>query len=139
MYPPVPGIARKLKEDVQIVTNNYVLPAGTTVVIPMLSIHRHPEHYKNPNVFDPDNFLPENSQGRHYYSFIPFSAGPRSCVGRKYALLKLKILLSTVLRDYRVVSAVPEEQFQLLIQAPTASGSDWSLGSGDHPTWINFF
>ncbi|GBP66542.1 Cytochrome P450 4g15 [Eumeta japonica] len=113
MYPPVPGIARKLKEDVQIATNNYVLPAGSTIVITIFKIHRHPQYYKNPDVFDPDNFLPENTQGRHYYSFIPFSAGPRSCVGRKYALLKLKILLSTVLRDYRVVSAVPEEQFQL--------------------------
>lgn len=63
------------------VTNNYVLPAGATVVIGTFRIHRNPKYYKNPNVFDPDNFLPEKTQDRHYYSYVPFSAGPRSCVG----------------------------------------------------------
>jgi hypothetical protein len=63
------------------VTKNYVLPAGATIVIGTYKIHRNPAFYKNPDVFNPDNFLPENTQNRHYYSFIPFSAGPRSCVG----------------------------------------------------------
>ncbi|CAH0628740.1 unnamed protein product [Chrysodeixis includens] len=113
MYPPVPIIARELKQDVKIVTNNYVLPAGATVVVCNYGVHRHPKHYENPNTFNPDNFLPENMANRHYYSYIPFSAGPRSCVGRKYALLKLKILLSTILRNYKSFSDVPEQDFQL--------------------------
>nr|QZK27654.1 cytochrome P450 monooxygenase CYP4G113 [Conogethes punctiferalis] len=113
MYPPVPAIARYLKRDVQISTKNYVIPAGATVVIAQYKIHRSPKYYKNPDVYDPDNFLPENTQNRHYYSFIPFSAGPRSCVGRKYAMLKLKVLLSTILRNYKTVSVVPEDQFAL--------------------------
>ncbi|XP_075972259.1 cytochrome P450 4g15-like isoform X2 [Anticarsia gemmatalis] len=113
MYPPVPIIARELKHDAKIVTNGYVLPAGATVVICPYGIHRHPKHYKDPDTFNPDNFLPENMANRHYYSYIPFSAGPRSCVGRKYALLKLKILLSTILRNYRCVSEIPEEKFKL--------------------------
>ncbi|XP_039745735.1 cytochrome P450 4g15-like [Pararge aegeria] len=113
MYPPVPMIARKLNHDVKISTNNYVLPAGATVVIGTYKIHRNPKYYANPTVFDPDNFLPENTQNRHYYSYIPFSAGPRSCVGRKYAILKLKILLSTILRNYKMVSNITEDQFVL--------------------------
>ncbi|XP_047023409.1 cytochrome P450 4g15-like [Helicoverpa zea] len=113
MYPPVPIIARKLNRDVTIATKNYVLPAGTTVVVGTFKIHRNPEYYKDPNTFNPDNFLPENTSNRHYYSYIPFSAGPRSCVGRKYAILKLKILLATVLRNYKVTSDVTEEQFKL--------------------------
>ncbi|KAI5634331.1 cytochrome p450 domain-containing protein [Phthorimaea operculella] len=113
MYPPVPAIARKLNRDVKISTNGYVLPAGATIVIGTFKIHRNPKYYKNPDVFDPDNFLPENTSNRHYYSFIPFSAGPRSCVGRKYALLKLKVLLATILRNYKMVSDVPQEEFQL--------------------------
>ncbi|KOB51762.1 Cytochrome P450, partial [Operophtera brumata] len=84
MYPPVPIIARKLNRDVKIVTNNYVLPAGATIVIGTFKVHRSVKHYKNPDVFDPDNFLPENMANRHYYSFIPFSAGPRSCVGEHH-------------------------------------------------------
>ncbi|KAJ2950504.1 hypothetical protein O0L34_g8748 [Tuta absoluta] len=113
MYPPVPIIARKLNRDVKIVSNDYVLPAGSTIVVATYKIHRSPKYYKNPDVFDPDNFLPENTSNRHYYSFIPFSAGPRSCVGRKYALLKLKVLLSTILRNYKFVSDIPESEFRL--------------------------
>ncbi|CAB3235965.1 unnamed protein product [Arctia plantaginis] len=113
MYPPVPMIARKLNRDVKISSNGYVLPKGCTVVIGTFKVHRNPDHYKDPDVFNPDNFLPENASKRHYYSYIPFSAGPRSCVGRKYALLKLKVLLSTVLRNYKVISDVTEDQFAL--------------------------
>nr|QKY88960.1 cytochrome P450 CYP4G9 [Athetis dissimilis] len=114
MYPPVPIIARELKKDAKIVTNGYTIPAGATVVVATFGVHRHPKHYKDPDTFNPDNFLPENMQNRHYYSYIPFSAGPRSCVGRKYALLKLKILLSTILRNFECTSAVPEKDFKLL-------------------------
>ncbi|XP_028033176.1 cytochrome P450 4g15-like [Bombyx mandarina] len=113
LYPPVPVIARKLNRDVTISTKNYVIPAGTTVVIGTLMLHRQPKYYKDPEVFNPDNFLPENTQNRHYYSYIPFSAGPRSCVGRKYALLKLKVLLSTILRNYKITSEISEDQFVL--------------------------
>lgn len=78
-----------------------------------MKIHRNYDYWENPNDFNPDNFLPENSQKRHYYSFIPFSAGPRSCVGRKYAMLKLKILLSTILRNYKAKSNLTEKDFRL--------------------------
>ncbi|KAK2585109.1 hypothetical protein KPH14_008620 [Odynerus spinipes] len=115
LFPPVPAIARTLSEDVQLVTNNYVLPKGCTVIIPPYKVHRLPEYYPDPEKFDPDNFLPERMQERHYYSFVPFSAGPRSCVGRKYALLKLKVLLSTILRNYKIFSDIKEEDYQLQI------------------------
>ncbi|XP_050446354.1 cytochrome P450 4g15-like [Cataglyphis hispanica] len=113
LFPPVPGIARKLNEDVKIVTGDYILPKTATVIISQFIIHRLEKYYPNPTVFNPDNFLPEKMQQRHYYAFIPFSAGPRSCVGRKYALLKLKVLLSTILRNYRVTSDVIDEDFIL--------------------------
>ncbi|KOB71350.1 Cytochrome P450 4G49 [Operophtera brumata] len=94
MYPPVPIIARKLNRDVKI--GNTLRNCRTLAVIVInISLVKH---YKNPDVFDPDNFLPENMANRHYYSFIPFSAGPRSCV---------------VLRSYRSISEIKEDQFQL--------------------------
>ncbi|XP_033324485.2 cytochrome P450 4g15 [Megalopta genalis] len=115
LFPPVPAIARLLKEDVKIVTNNYVLPKGCTVLIPQFLIHRLEEFYPNPDEFNPDNFLPERMQSRHYYAFVPFSAGPRSCVGRKYAMLKLKVLLSTILRNYKILSDLTEKDFRLKV------------------------
>nr|QZP43574.1 cytochrome P450 monooxygenase CYP4G253 [Ephestia elutella] len=113
LYPPVPIIARNLKQDVKIVTNGHLLPAGSTVVIGTFKIHRNEKYYKNPEQFNPDNFLPENTANRHYYSYIPFSAGPRSCVGRKYAMLKLKVLLATILRNFKTTSVVDEKEFKL--------------------------
>lgn len=114
LYPPVPLIARKLNQDVKLSSEDYTLPAGATVVIGTFKIHRREDIYgARADVFDPDNFLPERTQNRHYYSFIPFSAGPRSCVGRKYAMLKLKVLISTILRNYHIRSKLSEEDFKL--------------------------
>lgn len=113
MYPPVPIIARKLQEDVQLVSKDLIVPKGTTIIVTTIKTHRMEEYWENPDVFNPDNHLPEKAAERHYYSFIPFSAGPRSCVGRKYALLKLKIILSTILRNFKVYSDIKEDDYRL--------------------------
>lgn len=113
MYPPVPIIAREINTDLKLVSGDYTVPAGCTVVVATIRMHREESIYPNPDTFNPDNFLPENTANRHYYAFVPFSAGPRSCVGRKYAMLKLKIVLSTILRNFRVRSELKESDFRL--------------------------
>ncbi|XP_077280891.1 cytochrome P450 4g15 [Temnothorax americanus] len=113
MYPPVPVIARTINTDLKLASGDYTIPAGTTVVVTTFKMHRQPHIYPNPEVFNPDNFLPEKTANRHYYAFVPFSAGPRSCVGRKYAMLKLKIILSTIMRNFRVKSDIKESDFRL--------------------------
>ncbi|EAL40625.3 cytochrome P450 4g15 [Anopheles arabiensis] len=113
MYPPVPIIARSLKQDLKLASSDIVVPAGATITVATFKLHRLESIYPNPDVFNPDNFLPEKQANRHYYAFVPFSAGPRSCVGRKYAMLKLKIILSTILRNFRVYSDLKEEEFKL--------------------------
>uniref|UniRef100_A0AAT9UTD0 Cytochrome P450 4G219 n=2 Tax=Maconellicoccus hirsutus TaxID=177089 RepID=A0AAT9UTD0_MACHI len=113
LYPPVPMIARQIKEEVVLPSTNAILPADTTIIIGTFKLHRNPEIYPNPNEFNPDNFLPEKSANRHYYSYVPFSAGPRSCVGRKYAVLKLKILLSTILRNFQIRTVKDQNDWQL--------------------------
>lgn len=77
LYPPVPVIAREVKENVKLASKPYTIPAGSTVVIGTFKIHRRKDIYPNPEKFDPDNFLPERTQNRNYYGYIPFSAGPR--------------------------------------------------------------
>nr|CAD7408984.1 unnamed protein product [Timema poppensis] len=112
MFPPVPIIARRINNNLRL-PSGFTLPSGTTAVIATYKLHRRPDIYTNPDEFNPDNFLPENMNNRHYYAYIPFSAGPRSCVGRKYAMLKLKVMISTLLRNYKIISEVPQEDFTL--------------------------
>lgn len=83
MYPPVPLIARELREDLKLASGPYIIPRGATVTVATVKLHRNPKVYDNPNIFNPDNFLPERQANRHYYAFVPFSAGPRSCVGKQ--------------------------------------------------------
>ncbi|CAH1400031.1 unnamed protein product [Nezara viridula] len=113
LYPPVPIIARQPKKEFKLASKNLIIPANCTVVIGIIKLHRRADIYPNPEKFDPDNFLPEKSASRHYYSFIPFSAGPRSCVGRKYAMLKLKTILASTLRAFYVKPGYTEEEWKL--------------------------
>lgn len=74
--------------------SNHVLPAGATIIIGTFKVHRLEEVYgPNAEKFDPDNFLPEKAANRHYYAFIPFSAGPRSCVGEYNNIIVLVLLV----------------------------------------------
>ncbi|PNF27066.1 Cytochrome P450 4C1 [Cryptotermes secundus] len=100
LYPSVPGIGRTLNEDVQM--GEFTIPAGCTVHLHIYFLHRNPDQFPNPEKFDPDNFLPERVAKRHPYAYIPFSAGPRNCIGQKFALLEEKTVLSYILRHYRL-------------------------------------
>lgn len=114
MFPPVPVIGREIEQDIKLASDDVTLPKGCSVLIGTFKLHRRPDIYPEPEVFDPDRFLPEKSANRHFYSFVPFSAGPRSCVGRKYAMLKLKILLANILRNFRVKeSSKPMKEWKL--------------------------
>ncbi|XP_044260316.1 cytochrome P450 4g1-like [Tribolium madens] len=84
------------------IPDSYVIPTGSIVLIPIYHISRKSEFWKEPNKFDPDRFLPENNTNRHRYTFIPFSSGPRNCVGYKYGIMSVKVLLSTILRKYTI-------------------------------------
>ncbi|KAJ8027006.1 Cytochrome P450 4c3 [Holothuria leucospilota] len=75
----VPAIGRDLEEDTRI--GGIDVPKGTHVTLGLYLLHRDPNQFPEPEKFDPDRFLPSNSEGRHNFAFIPFSAGHRNCIG----------------------------------------------------------
>lgn len=80
LYPSAPFIARY--SDNELVTKTgVIIPKDVNVYIHIYDIHRNPKHWENPEKFYPDRFLPANSINRHPFSFVPFSAGARTCIG----------------------------------------------------------
>ncbi|CAH0393419.1 unnamed protein product [Bemisia tabaci] len=102
LFPALPVMARVAQQNTTLSDNSF-LPKGCTVVAFIYSLHRDPRYFPEPNRFWPERFLPENSGNRHPYSYIPFAAGARNCIGQKYAMLQMKTILSTVLREFRIL------------------------------------
>nr|XP_034826810.1 cytochrome P450 4C1-like [Maniola hyperantus] len=100
LYPSVPLIGRKMFKDT--VLSGYTVPAHTTCFFSIFDLHRRADLFPEPERFDPNRFLPENCMKRHVYSYIPFSAGLRNCIGQKFAMLEMKTILSGLLRRFRV-------------------------------------
>ncbi|CAH3155173.1 unnamed protein product [Porites lobata] len=103
LFPSVPFFARTTTEDFHM--DGYTAPKGTSVGVATLALHRNSDVWPAPLEFNPDRFLPENSQGRHPFAYIPFSAGPRNCIGQRFAFLEEKIVLYHVMRNFSIESA----------------------------------
>lgn len=71
----------------------------------LYALHRDPNIFTNPNQFEPDRFLPAEAAKRPIGSYVPFLVGSRDCIGRKYAMLQMKTVVSTMLRHYRILPA----------------------------------
>ena len=63
--------------------DGHFIPAGTNVMLVNFILHRNPDMFPNPDKFDPDRFLNPKSEKLHPYAYVPFSAGPRNCIGQK--------------------------------------------------------
>ncbi|XP_008482856.2 cytochrome P450 4c3-like isoform X1 [Diaphorina citri] len=101
LFPAAPVIARSAPYEVQ--CGDYTIPAGASIAIFIYGLHRHPQLWNNPNQFDPDRFLPSQSSHRNPSGYVPFSLGPRGCIGSKYAMLQMKTTISTILRRYKIL------------------------------------
>ena len=92
-------------------------------MVPAYSIYRDPSIYPDPEKFDPERFTAEAKQSRDPYLYHPFGIGPRNCIGMRFALMEIKLVLVRLLKKYSFVKTAETKQPKLeMKQTLTTSG-----------------
>ncbi|XP_046382409.1 cytochrome P450 6k1-like [Ischnura elegans] len=97
LYPPVGLLNRLALQVYHLPGTNLTIEKGAQVTVALPAMHRDESIFPNPNRFDPDRFLPENKQKIDQIAFLPFGAGPRSCIGQRFAQTQARLGLATLL------------------------------------------
>jgi cytochrome P450 len=100
LYPPVWIISRVCVADDHM--DGYDIPAGALVIISPYAIHRRPDVYPDPETFDPGRFDGAAAAERSIWAYLPFSGGPRQCIGKYFATLEMQLVLKMILDTFDV-------------------------------------
>lgn len=100
LYPPAWAMGRYARNDFRL--GEYYLPARTTVLISQFVTHRDSRFFADPLRFDPDRFSPENKARRTKFTYFPFGAGPRQCIGESFAWMEGVLILSTLAQGWKL-------------------------------------
>lgn len=123
LYPPLWHFGRMNLAPDKI--GDYEIPTGSHIRFSPLVLHRHPDYWENPNVFDPERFLKRN--GEEYepvvpkpFTFIPFGAGPRLCAGRNFAMMEMVLILAKLVKAFKIIpgQTAPIEMGPLMTLRP---------------------
>ena len=117
LCPPGAAMARMALQDVEV--DGYRVEAGTMLVVGIYAMHRDPTLWDRPLVFQPDRFARENSKSRDRWQYLPFGAGPRSCIGDHFAMLEATLALATIIRRTEIQSV--SEEFPMIVPFTTVA------------------
>ena len=112
LHPTVPGYYRAARDDT-LLAGVHPMRKGDWVLALTMTLHRDPRWGDDPDAFDPDRFAPENVKARPAGLYKPFGTGPRSCIGRQFALHEAVLLLAVLLRRYELI---PDPDYELQLQ-----------------------
>ncbi len=135
LYPPLPVLPRKAVTDD--VLGGHRLPAGTLVLASIFALHRRAELWPEPLRFDPERFMPERRAHHDPAAYLPFGAGPRTCLGNHFAIVEGQVLLATLAQRFDITLATrdgigitrlpgslrPERSVMLRLRARTRSAA----------------
>ncbi|XP_035388298.1 cholesterol 24-hydroxylase-like [Electrophorus electricus] len=108
LYPPAVGTSRWIHEDT--VISGFKIPAGCSILFSSYITSRMEKFFKDPLKFDPERFHPDAS--KPYFSYYPFSLGPRSCLGQTFSQMEAKVVLTKFLQRFDF-SLVPGQSFDI--------------------------
>jgi cytochrome P450 len=100
LYPPIPSFARQANTDLTL--GGYPVPKGMIISISPNVIHHDPRWYPEPDAFRPERFSKENEKLLPKYAYLPFSSGPRVCIGNSFASMEAVLVLATIAQRYRL-------------------------------------
>jgi cytochrome P450 len=98
LYPPFWMVDRMAVTDDRV--GDVAIPRGSMVIVYVYGAHHAPRHWQNPETFDTERFTKANEKLRTPFTYLPFGAGPRGCIGGNYAMLQILMILSDLLRKY---------------------------------------
>ena len=116
LFPPAWTLGRRAVGEDTI--GGYYIAPNTVIAICVYSLHRHQEFWEEPERFNPDRFLPENVAGRHKFSYVPFGAGPRQCIGNNFGLMEAALIIGHIAQHFEMhlmpgIEAEPQALFVL--------------------------
>jgi cytochrome P450 len=133
LYPPAYALGREALADCEVM--GYQVPAGMTLLMSTWVVHRDPRWYEQPEAFQPERWEEAQVKRRPKYSYFPFGAGPRQCIGNQFAMMETVLVLAAIAQRYRFTLAsdrtvVPWPTFTLRPKGPieavvTPRGSEW--------------
>ena len=103
LHSSVPVFTRVMEKDDEL--GGHQIPAGTLINVGVYALHHNPKHWNDPENFDPDRFLSQKDENKagfsKQYAYIPFSLGPRHCIGQMFAEFEVKVLMSRFLKSFK--------------------------------------
>lgn len=120
MLPAVPRTQRCAAQDYVLGDTGIKLPKGSSVIVPIYAMHHDPELFPEPEQFNPDRFNDDNVDSIRPYTYLPFGAGPRNCIGMRLALQSIKLCL---LHSVHRVHFVPIEKTMVPLQIRQSLGT----------------
>jgi cytochrome P450 len=124
LYPPAPAVHRKATTHTTV--GGVSLPEGAFVLVGTYNLHRHPDFWTNPDQFLPERWL-DGERPRSRYAYMPFGAGPRSCVGLHFASVEGPLLLALISRRYDLQLAQDKVEPYLMVTLRPKGGIKMTL------------
>jgi len=100
LYPPVPILSRQASED-DTIRKKHIPKGSLMLVVPWL-LHRHKKLWDQPDTFIPERFLPGAPNKPNKFAYLPFSAGPRVCLGKSFGIVESVLSIAILAQRYRL-------------------------------------